>query len=269
MWTMTASRWHRAVLLLLGAVAAGSVGFVGPGGVGHEAAARDLAGAPVQETTTTAPTTTTEADTTTTEPPETTTTDQQATTAPTTGDTTAPPTATTIADDTGDADDASEVDWGLVGLVAAAVVVVALLVGLIAGRARARRRDRLAESRRLAHLVGGAGWVHDQASLELMGGAESPERLRQAWGDVRRRINDLAAGAAEAAVGADPDVADELRRLGRALGDLERAIDTNVEMRVQSSGGPGSTTAVDESAAVLNQRRHDLSAAIAPLAARV
>ena len=54
--------------------------------------------------------------------------------------------------------------------------------------------------RRIAHLVGGAQWVHDQASLELMSGAQSPDRLRAGWVDTRRRVNDLAAPAAEAAV---------------------------------------------------------------------
>jgi hypothetical protein len=263
---MTTSRVRRAGFLLIGAAVAGSLGLAGPGPRVEVAA--DSAAAPGQETTTTEETTTTTEETTTTEPPETTTTEEQSTTEPPEEDTTVPATdATTPDGDEGD--EGSDIDWGLIGLIAAIVAVVALLAALIAGRARARRQAREEERRRLAHLVGGARWVHDQASLELLGGAQSPERLQASWADVRRRINDLAAQASEASVGAGDEVAADVRRLGRALGDLESALDTNVELRVRPAGGPGTMSAVDESGAVVNERRHELHAAIEGLAARV
>ena len=124
--------------------------------------------------------------------------------------------------------------------------------------------------RRIAHLVGGAQWVHDQASLDLMSGTQSPERLRAAWMDTRRRVNDLATQASEAAVSARGDVVGELRRLSLALTDLEGAIDTHVDLRLRAHGNDaGANIAVNESAETVNERRHALRAAIAPLAARV
>jgi hypothetical protein len=254
---------RRAGLLLFGVAAVVSTGLA-CGQSDREVAAPSAVAEVAQETTTSASTTTTEVPTTTTtEPPETTTTGQ-ATTAPTTA--TTAPSATTAESEAGGG---SDVDWSLVGLIAAIAVAVALLIWLIAAQVRARGRERRILTRRLAHLVGGSRWVHDQASLELMSGSQSPERLRSAWADTRRRINDLAAEAAEAAVGADEDVAAELRRLSSALGGLEGAIDTNVELRLQSTGDPSSVMAINESAETINQWRHELRAAAGPLAARV
>jgi hypothetical protein len=189
----------------------------------------------------------------------------------------APGTATTVAPTTTTADPGDEdeedagqgIDWGLVGLIAAIALAVALLIVLVASQVRRRGREQQVLGRRLAHIVDGSQWVHDEASLELMSGAQSPERLRSGWNDVRRRINDLSVETAEAALGADEATATALGRLGSALGQIEGAIDTYVELRLQSTGDAGSLTAIDESVATVNERRHELRAAIAPLAARV
>jgi hypothetical protein len=254
------------------AVAVVSVSLFACGqGSGELAAPADPIPELAQETTTTAATAPTAvppgSTTSTTQPPRTTTTVRaQPVPAPTTTATTAAPTTTTA--DPND-DDGQDLDWGLVGLIAAIALAVALLIVLVASQVRRRGREHQVLSRRLAHIVGGSQWVHDQASLELMSGAQSPERLRSGWNDVRRRINDLSAETAEAALGADEATATELRRLGGALGQLEGAIDTNVELRLQSSGDAGSLTAIDESVATVNERRHELRAAIAPLTDRV
>ena len=66
------------------------------------------------------------------------------------------------------------------------------------------------------------------------------------------------------------DVVGELRRLSTALTDLEGAIDTHVDLRLRAHGNDaGANIAVNESAETVNERRHALRAAIAPLAARV
>jgi hypothetical protein len=205
---------------------------------------------------------------------------------PTTAPTTAPPpttaspttarpttTATTQATTTTgpDGGDDSDVDWALVALVAASALVAVLLIALLAAAASRRSRARATLDRRIAHLVGGAEWLHDQASLDLVGAAYTPDRLRSAWADTRRRVNDLGAEAATLAADAhDERLRGELGDIGRALGLLGGALDTSVGLRLQESGQvPGAAMASAEAADVVNQRRHQLRAAIAPLAARV
>ena len=248
-------RW--ASLVLAAAVSATlALGACGSGD-------RDLAAplGPLQETTTSAPTT--EAPTTapTTAAP---TTEQPTTTAATTT-TTAATTTTEAGDEDGD-----DVDWGLIALIAGIALAVGLLLWLIISQVSRSSREHDTLDRRIAHLVGGAQWVHDQASLELMSGTQSPERLRGAWMDTRRRVNDLATQASEAAVTARGDVVGELRQLSSALTALGGAMDTHVDLRLQAHGtDAGATIAINESAETVNERRHALRAAIAPLAARV
>lgn len=217
-----------------------------------------------QEPTTTAPTT----EPPTTEPPTT----EQPTTSvaeSTTTEEETPTTSATATTEAGDDDGGSDVDWGLIALIGGIALAVILLVWLIASRVARSSREHAMLERRISHLVGGAQWVHDQASLELMSGTQSPDRLRAAWVDTRRRVNDLAAQASETAVTTRGDVAQELRRLSSALSGLEGAIDTHVDLRMQAQGGSGASLAIDESARTVNERRHELRAAIAPLAARV
>jgi hypothetical protein len=224
---------------------------------------RDLAApaGPLQETTTSAPTT--EAPTTAAPTTEQPTTEQPTTERPTT---TAATTTTTAAGD----EDGDDVEWGLIALIAGIALAVALLLWLIISQVSRSSREHDTLDRHIAHLVGGAQWVHDQASLELMSGTQSPERLRGAWMDTRRRVNDLATQASEAAVTARGDVVGELRQLSSALTALGGAMDTHVDLRLQAHGtDAGATIAINESAETVNERRHALRAAIAPLAARV
>jgi hypothetical protein len=217
--------------------------------------------APLQETTTSAPTTEAPTTTPTTEAP---TTERPTTTEETT--TTSAATTTTEASDEG----GDDINWGLIALIAGIALAVALLLWLIISQISRSSREHETLDRRIAHLVGGAQWVHDQASLELMSGTQSPERLRGAWMDTRRRINDLAAQASEAAVTARGDAVGELRQLSGALTALGGALDTHVDLRLQAHGADaGAAIAVNESAETVNERRHALRAAIAPLAARV
>ncbi len=224
--------------------------------------------APVaQPTTSTAPTTTSAP--TTTEAP----TSPPTTAAPTTAATTAT-TATTVVATTaapaGTGDNGTSVNWGLVALIAAIVVVVIAVIALIAGRARKRSAEQGVLHRRIAQVVGGAQWVHDQASLDLIGGTQSPDRLRVGWDDTRRRMNDMGAEATAIAVDVhDQQLAGELRQLTHALGMLAGALDTNVGLRLSGRTDPGSVAATDESYVTVNERRHDLRAALAPLARRV
>ena len=255
-------RW--ASLAFVGAVSATLALTACGSGERELAAPAGVIEAPAQPTTTTtAPTT--EAPTT-----EAPTTEAPTTEQPTTSE---DATTTTVATATTEAggDDGSDVDWGLIAIIAAIALAVLLLLWLVISQVSRSSREHETLDRRLAHLVGGAQWVHDQASLDLMSGTQSPERLRAAWMDTRRRVNDLATQASEAAVTARGDVVGELRRLSTALTDLEGAMDTHVDLRLRAHGpdDAGANIAINESAETVNERRHALRAAIAPLAARV
>jgi hypothetical protein len=217
--------------------------------------------AAAQETTTTQETPTTEA------PP---------TTAPTTAPTTERPTTTaerptTTTTAEAEDDEGSDVNWGLIALIGGIALVVVALIALIASAASRRSRAQGALNRRIAHLIGGAEWVHDQASLDLAGGTYTPDRLRAAWDDTRHRINDLEVEANTVAADAhDERLRNELGILAHSLGLLGGALDTSVGLRLQQgTQDPGTAMATSEAADVVNQRRHELRAAIAPLAARV
>ena len=253
-------RWGS--LVLVGAVSATLVLTACGSGERELAAPAGVIEAPAQPTTTTTVATTEEPTTEapTTEPPTT----EQPTTAEDV--TTTAATATTEAP----GDDDSDIDWGLVALIAGIALAVVLLLWLVISQVSRSSREHETLDRRIAHLVGGAQWVHDQASLELMSGTQSPERLRAAWMDTRRRVFDLATQASEAAVSARGEAVGELRRLSTALTDLEGAIDTHVDLRLRAHGNDAAANiAVNESAETVNERRHALRAAIAPLAARV
>jgi len=231
------------------------------------AAPEGAVAAPAQPTTTTAPPTT--AEPTTAAPTTAAPTSAPTTERPATSDTTTTTAAATTTAGAGD-DEGSDVNWGLIAVVAGIGLAIVLLLGLIITQVSRSGREHDTLDRRIAHLVGGAQWVHDQASLELMSGTQSPEWLRGAWVDARRRVNDLAAQASEAAVSARGDVVGELRRLSSALTGLEGAMDTHVDLRLRARGDDaGAALAVNESAETVNERRHALRAAIAPLAARV
>jgi hypothetical protein len=190
------------------------------------------------------------------------------TVAPTTAATSGPTAATLAPAPAGDS--GSGVDWGAVGLVVGILLVVAAIIALIASAARKRAHEQGTLQRRIAHVVGGAQWVHDQASLDLIGSTQSPDRLRVAWDDTRRRMNDLGAEASAIAVDAhDQQAAGELRRLSQALGLLAGALDTSVGLRLNGGTDPATAAATDESFMTVNERRHELRAAIVPLTRRV
>jgi len=221
-------------------------------------------GAGAQDPTSTQPPTTdaptTEAPTT--EPPTT----ERPTTAPPA--TTAPETTTTAVEDEGDD---SDIDWGLIAVIGGIALVVIAIIALIASAASRRSREQGTLNHRIARVVGASEWVHDQASLDLVAGAYTPDRLRAAWDDTHRRINDLGVEVNTIAADThDERLRGELAHLAHSLALLGGALDTSVGLRLQPpSQDPRLAMATSESIEVVNQHRHELHAAIMPLAARV
>jgi len=169
-----------------------------------------------------------------TEPPPT-------TAAPPTAPTTAAPatttagTTTTTTGDGGDDDGTDATTWIIVALIVVAIVLA--LAALFAALARSRGTRQTgqgydARRSRLDQIVGTSRWVHDQVSLEVLGGAVDAEQLRMRWQDARRRMMDLSAQASAASVEpGDPLLQEDLRTLGQAVTNLAGALDTNVSLR--------------------------------------
>lgn len=165
-------------------------------------------------------------------------------------------------------DDGDSTTWVLAVVVGVGAVVVLALVGSALGRSSSRRRAvHDAERQQLRHVLGGATWVHDQASIEIIGGGgQSPERLRMGWEDTRRRINDLGSECATLALQSDPPTGAALSQLGQALGALSGALDTNVSLRLRTDlDDPSVGDALRASNEAVEARRRDLAGAITSL----
>lgn len=244
-------------------VAADPVAFVHHGERGRLAS---LGQQDDQGTTTTTEATTTTAEPTTTETTEapTTATTQDATT------TTAGDPTTEVTEPVADSNGGDDIDWALVGIIAAIVVVVLAIIWLLIAAGRSRARDERVQTRHIRDIVSRAEWIHDDVSLEVMGAMASPDRLRVTWADARRRINDLASEATSlAARDTDQRRADDLRRLSHALGRLAGSLDTHVSLQLQEPTDPSTQAALAASADTVAQRRNELLTDLSPFRARV
>jgi hypothetical protein len=218
------------------------------------------------EDTTSVPETT--ESTTTSSTPETTATTEQPTSTSTSSTTESTTTEPEPEPDQGDGGD--DVDWAPIALIAGGAVLVLAIIWLIAAAVRRRAVAAQARRRHLGDLVSRAEWIHDEASLEVMAATAAPERLRTAWVDTHRRINDLSAEATALAARDDyRDEADDLRRLSHALGRLAGALDTHVSLHLQDLTDPAVSGALGASTETVTLRRDELRAAIAPVASRV
>jgi hypothetical protein len=229
-----------------------------------EAVAQETTTTQEPDGTTSAPDTT--ESTTTSSTTETTATTEQPTSTSTSSTTESSPTTEPEAE-SGEGDD---VDWAPIALIAGGAVLVLAIIWLIAAAMRRRAVAAQARRRHLGDLVSRAEWIHDEASLEVMAATASPERLRTAWVDTHRRINDLSAEATALAARDDyRDEADDLRRLSHSLGRLAGALDTHVSLHLQDLTDPAVSGALGASTETVTLRRDELRAAIAPVASRV
>jgi predicted nucleic acid-binding protein len=163
------------------------------------------------------------------------------------------------------------VDWVLIAIFGAIVVVAALLFGMMSVAKRRRAEaDQRALDRRISHVVREAEWVHDQASLDLVGDTYTGNELRGAWEDTRHRMDDLVTAATALADDApDEPLRQELQALTYALDLLTEALATSVGLRLGDAPDPASTTTAAASAAAVDECRHTLMVAIIPLTRRV
>jgi hypothetical protein len=171
------------------------------------------------------------------------------------------PATTTATTATADDDDdgTSGTTWLIVVLIIVAIglAVAALIAALSRSRAPGRTPTTVeqdARRTRIAQIVGTSRWVHDQVSLDVLGGATDAEQLRLRWQDARRRMMDLSAqAAATAAEPGDLMLRQDLQTLGQSVDNLAVALDMNVSLRTRP------VTNVEQSNQALLQSSDDVS----------
>ena len=185
-------------------------------------------------------------------------------------ETEAPPDTDAPAETTPPEVDESADDGGLSGntvlllvlLGLAVVAVVLAFTRLMSSRSEAKQAEARADRSRLADLVGGLNWVHDQGSMEVLRTSD-PGQLNRAWQATNARIVELEGRAATLQLEADSEEsAAALANLGRAAGLLRAALDSDVSLRMDPKMAERSDLILASSQAV-QQRRMDLNVALA------
>ncbi len=164
-------------------------------------------------------------------------------------------------------DGLSSEDWLLIAVLdLGAAAVLFLITSMASNRSRKKDAARSSLNHDLDRVIGGARWVHDQGSLDVLS-STSPEQLRTGWMLVRDRIVDLEGQTATVAAGAsNSNLERSLSSLGRCLAGLRSALESSVSARLDPSG-VGQEDRVAASSRDVYARRTELMAAIEPVAA--
>jgi hypothetical protein len=169
-----------------------------------------------------------------------------------------------------DEDDNDDVVGGLsllqLALILGALVLAAILLSsLLASR---RRKAATAEEwdEGLKESLGEARWVHDVLSLDVANRAtnRAPQDLSAVWQDGRRRMTDLESALYRTSSSAPHSRSDvPVYMVTDALRGLREALENDINLRAPSaSTAPGQETLIEDSAALVSQRRHALLSAI-------
>ncbi|MGI9615442.1 MAG: hypothetical protein ACR2QO_21195 [Acidimicrobiales bacterium] len=144
------------------------------------------------------------------------------------------------------------------GLAVAAVLGV---TGLMASRSQAKEAERSTQRSRLAEVVGGYRWVHDQGSMEVLRTSD-PDQLRRAWQTTNAHIVQLEGMTSGMALEAEtPELTAAYDDLGRASASLRAAIDSDVSLRADHTEAARNDLVL-QSAQTVQQRRLDLNTAL-------
>ncbi len=145
-------------------------------------------------------------------------------------------------------------------LVAGVLAILAVVRGMSSSRKPASGPD--PQSSRMADLLSGCRWVHDQGSMEILRTSD-PAQLGRAWQVTGARIVELEGWAGSLAIeSTEPARATALQDLGRAASGLRSALESDVSLRADP-GMVDRDDLVRASAQTVQQRRMDLDVALA------
>ena len=156
-------------------------------------------------------------------------------------------------------------------LILAAIVVAGIVVFVIANTGANRRAGARASAQsrlqnQLGEVVGGARWVHDSGSIEVLLSTDA-NQIQSGWNEVRRRMVNIESQIATLAVGTgDPALDQNLRYLGQCLADLRGSEEAYVAAKVRSDGSAAHEQLVRSANDTVMARRQQLQAAIDPVA---
>jgi type II secretory pathway pseudopilin PulG len=149
----------------------------------------------------------------------------------------------------------------IVVLGALAVAAVLGITGMMSSRSRAKEAERSTQRSRVAEVVGGYRWVHDQGSMEVLRTSD-PDQLRRAWQTNNARIVQLEGMTSGMALEAEtPELTSAYDDLGRASAGLRAAIESDVSLRADPTA-VARDDLVLQSAQTVQQRRLDLNTAL-------
>ena len=151
------------------------------------------------------------------------------------------------------------------GLVVAAIAVFTVATHLAKARPRTSG-PRTPLHAQLTEVIGGARWIHDAGSVEVLL-TDGPDQTRTGWSEVRRRLVAIENQIATLAIGTgDPALDANLRYLGRCLADLRQAEEAYVAAKVHADGSARRDERLAHADETVLARRQHLQAAIEPVA---
>lgn len=166
-----------------------------------------------------------------------------------------------------------EGDDGGIGALGIILIAGAVVLGIVLVAAfLASRRQKAAVAgdwdAQLKASLGEARWIHDTLSMDIANRATSrgPGELERLWREGQRRISDLEAALFRLSSNAPENRRDvPVPTLTEALRGLRQALETDVALRGDAEPRPGQETLLQDSSALISQRRAELAAAIQAL----
>lgn len=175
---------------------------------------------------------------------------------------TAPPETEAPAETPDDGDGLSGQTIALIAVLGGLAIAAILgVTSIMSSRSKSKESERAGQRSRLAELIGGFRWIHDQGTMEIMRTSD-PTQLQRAWQTTSARMVDLEGTASSMAVGAgDQETANAFNDLGRASAALRAAMESDVSLRSDPANPPRDDLVL-QSSQMVQQRRQDLNVAL-------
>lgn len=143
----------------------------------------------------------------------------------------------------------------------AVLAIILVVTSSTSKRSASTQSARASLNARLGEVLGGAGWIHDQGSIDVLR-VSDPGQLSGVWNAVRTRMVDVEGNIAGLAGSvSDPAMHQSLAYLGQSVAALRAAIESNVGVRLDP-GAADQQYLVQTSTQSVYDRRQQLQAAI-------